>query len=461
MKKIIKYNLIALLALVFFISSCDDEDYTNYTELNPTSPTITVSGTGGFSLTESETTYKFDVTLSEAQVVDVALYVAQTAGDAISGADYQIVNSNSRVYIPANSTTGTLEIKILTDELIEGTETFTLTIGDEKTANAAITPVDVTFSIDNYTNNEFTFDMYWETDVLDQIGLDIDDDEAVNLRIIILNAADSSLWLAIDGSSYESFTYLTDTLSDGSMLPDGDYIIATDVSSTIDAGDYDAPLTIDLTLDFYQPGVINNTLLTYEAAFTNEFVCASYRVYLANLTKSGDTYTFDDDAYSIPSSPVTGDWQGTDGEYRNYESQIKSFINCDGLVISGFAFGLLQDPGWWGEPIVAGGTIPFDVDLDAGTIDIPFQYYCTTTYGGSLYDYQIEGWGTIDMSGEYPTAIINYYIYQDGWDFSNYLYSAGVMTYPYFVATLTLDPAGLPGKKSYSNIKLEKPSKKR
>jgi hypothetical protein len=458
MKKIIKYNLIALLAMVFVIYSCDSEDYTDHSNLSPASPTITVGGTGsGYTLTEAKTVYSFDVTLSVAQIADISLYVSQTDGDATNGEDFNIVNSNSRIYIPANTTTGTLVIEILGDEVIEAEETFTLTIGDERTANATITPVTVDFTLVNYTADDLTIEMSWDTDALDAIGLDIEPTEAVDLRMLILDPSDSSIIGTYDGAAFESFNVLSDTLDDGTYLLDGDYLIATDVYATVDAGDYNSALTVDVVLDFYQGGVIANDVLAFDGAFTNEFVCPGYRIYLANFSKVGTTYTFDENAYSIPSSPVTGTWYGTDGEYRDYESEIVSFIACEGLQISGFAFGLLQDPGWWGEPIVAGGAIPFDVNLVAGTIDIPFQYYCTTTYGGSLYDYQIEGWGTIDMSGEYPTAIINYYIYQDGWDFSDYLYSNGVMTYPYFVATLTMDPAGLPVKKSSSNIELEKP----
>ena len=70
MKKIIKYNLIALLAMVFFVYSCNEDDFTGYSKLTTTNPTVTISGiqSGGYTLLEAETSYTFDVTLSEAQI---------------------------------------------------------------------------------------------------------------------------------------------------------------------------------------------------------------------------------------------------------------------------------------------------------------------------------------------------------------------------------------------------------
>ncbi len=444
MKKIIKYNLIALLAMVFFVYSCDDDDYTGYSDLTATSPTITVSGIagGGYTLNESaETIYSFDVTLSEAQISDIALYVTQIDGNASAGTDYSIVNSNSRVYIPANTTTGQLQIQVLTDELIEGTETLTLQIGDERTTNASITPVTVDFTIENFTNADFSIEMAWSTDVADAIGLDLDADEVIDLRMLILNAADSSIWQVFDGSSFESFHALTDTADDGSYLPDGDYLIAVDVYSTIDAGDYQDIVTVDATLDFYQPGVINNDILEFEAITTNETPCSSYRTYLANLTKSGTTYTFDDDAfgYAWSADPATleGTWYGED----NYEYATQAVTSLSGstLQIYGLGFGWMED--YWGETITTGN--PVDIEFvwdETGKIVIPDQYYITTDWEGEPYDYNIVGTGVVNTCGDYAEMVITFDFVQDGWSVGGYMGEP-------WVETITLDP----GAKSVKN----------
>jgi len=461
MKKILNIKFSFLLAaMMVFLFSCDTEDYTGYSTLEPTSPTIAISNDySSINFIEQDSIFTFDVTLSEPQLVDVYVYIKQIAGDATEGDDFTILNDAGRLTIPFGSTTGQLIVKVLTDDVVEGIETFTLQLGDERTANATITPITVDFTINNVIENDLVINMTWETDVFDAVGLTLDPDEVINLRFLILDAADSSVIAIMDGLSFEEFGTESDTLLDGTFLPDGDYLIATDISSTIDAGDYNAPITIDLVLDFDQIGGYENKQLVYSGAFTNEFVCSTYRVYLANLTKSGTTYIFDDEAYSVPYHVLAGEWFGVDCDddgvsgYFDYESQVVVVQGC-ALEISGLGYDWLQD--FWGEDIVAGGTIELEVDMNTGIITIPNQYYCTTTYHGNPQDpYNIFGSGLVDMTGEYPTMTIEYELENYGYNWADWCNYYGYLSTPMFVANLTLDPAGLKSIANNGTLKFD------
>ncbi|HAF29987.1 MAG TPA: hypothetical protein DCG75_13180 [Bacteroidales bacterium] len=431
MKKIIKYNFIALLAIVFLAYSCSEDDNTGYSKLVPTSPTITVSGiaAGGYNLTETNTTYSFDVTLSVAQVADVALYVTQIDGDAEMGVDFSIVNSNNRVYIPANSTTGKLEIKVLSDELIEGTETFTLQIGDERTTNATVTPVEVTFTLSNYTNEFLDIDLSWETDVLDVIGLELDPADVGELSLLVFDASDV-LVIDAEGTNYSGL----DT------MPDGVYTLAAAFTSATDFGDLSEAVNFDITLDFFQAGVIDKSL-PFPAVIDNLFPCYDFRVYLATVTKAGSTYTIAEEiTYSIPERTA---WYGYDAYtvFGDYTSEVETAQGCDGdLLIYGLNAGWMFD--FWGETIVDEGNVRYVINEYTNEITIAEQYVFTTDYEGDLYPYTISGTGTYDNSGAFPTMHIEYVLDQDGFDPSGWAFNAGYQATPYFEANLTLDPSG-------------------
>lgn len=436
MKRFLKYNLIALLAMALFMSSCNDDDYTGYSDLVPTeNVSITVGGTGSFTLTEADSSYTFDVTLSAAQIVDVVLYANVTGGDATSGEDFKIANTGSRVYIPAGSTTGTLEIKILQDNLAEAAETFTVTIGDERTANATVDPVDVTFTLENYTENMLSIDMTWETDVADVIGLELDPDAVVDLRLLILNATDSSFVTGVDGSTFENYSGMD-------SLADGTYLIATDIYSTIDAGDYNAEVTIDVELGFNQSGVINNDILSLPGVMTNAYTLSDgYIVYLATITKSGDNYSYEASEWMINS--LVGSWNGEDASnvFWTEPSQVVTEIVDEKLMVTGLGFGWMTN--FWGEVIIDGGTVELVLNKKTGQVSIANQYYMTTTYGGEEQDpYTIVGSGRVYNIGQYPTMIIEYEMNNNATNWGAWMYDNGYSTYETFTAILTLDPSG-------------------
>ena len=89
----------------------------------------------------------------------------------------------------------------------------------------------------------------------------------------------------------------------------------------------------------------------------------------------------------------------------------------------------------WGEVIESEELVYYTVDA-SGTITIPFQELFTTSYNGSLYDYQVSGTGTYDNSGDVPVIHLEYVLEQDGFDVGAYWQGAGGMDTPYYIADL-------------------------
>jgi hypothetical protein len=446
MKSILKYTVF-LTTVMLFLFSCEKDDYTGDSKLKPSNPTVTVSGIdpAGYNFIEKDSVFSFDVILSVAQIVDVKLQVTQIAGDATAGADYEIVNSGSEVVIPAYSTTGKLIIKVKSDNIREDTESFTLQIGNETTANASITPVEAVFTIGNYTEDAFVVDMNWTTDIATSIGIEKDPDEVVNMRMLIIDNSTGLIVAVENGLTFETYAAF-DTLVDGT------YSIATDISSTVDLGDYNAPVNIDLELVFNQAGVINDKVLSFPKVMTNEFPCDAYRTYLATVTKEGSTYTIVKSvSYLVPE---VLNWYGTDTEF-GYPSQVRTLAGCD-LLIGGLNHGWIFD--FWGEEIVDSVDVVYTIDVD-GIINIPEQDYFTTLYNGLEYLYQIVGTGTLDESGLFPVMHIEYEIILDGFYPGQWSFDNGYMSTPYFVADLTLEPNLKRATLKKSSIKIPLPKK--
>ena len=431
MKKINKYIYIMVAALAFLFTACDEDDNTGASGLVPTNPTISVDvPSGGVNLLEAKTTYLFDVSISDVQIADISIYISAIAGTATLGDDFTIDNGNSRVYIPAGKTTGTVSITVLEDELLEETETFTIQIGDERTANAVLTPVTVDFTLTNLTVDDLAIGLSWETDVVDAIGLELDADEAVDLRLLLIDVAADTIYAIENGESFEELLI-------GEDVPDGEYLLKVDIASTINAGDFNSAINIDLMLQFDQVGVINSHILSFPQALTNEFTCSTYQIELATITKSGGSFTIDE-AYAIPFSPYAGDWLGTDS---GYDSQVSFSLGCD-LNVFGLNHAWMED--FWGEEVVKEELVAITIDETAGTVEILEQDYITTLYDGDEYPYTIKGTGTYDNSGEFAMMTIVYEVFQDGFSPSQWAAASGYQDDPFFTAVLTMDPAGLP-----------------
>ncbi len=106
---------------------------------------------------------------------------------------------------------------------------------------------------------------------------------------------------------------------------------------------------------------------------------------------------------------LVGAWTGTDGTY--WDSKVTTTLSGSDLSVSGLSFGMIE--GWWGEPIVAGGTFTMKV-IGNGKFEIPRQYIYTTTYNASEFRYEVEGTGKWTNCGEKPTMELTYDIYYEG-----------------------------------------------
>jgi hypothetical protein len=265
--------------------------------------------------------------------------------------------------------------------------------------------------------------MTWTTDVKEAIGLDVPPEEAANLRLKILDH-DQAVVKIVNTSAFEEYAFLA-------SMPDGKYYIVTDLASTINAGDFNAPLNISIDLSFSQKGILSETI-PYVNIMTNDFTCDSYYTVLASVTKTGSTYSVESigkaEWYVDPVSLV-GTWDAID-QYE-FVDNVEATFTDGKLYIYGLGVDMIEN--WWGEPVIASNPVPVIFDFtQLGAISIDDQYYFTTTYGGDPYDYNIVGTGKVSLCGATPVITITYDIKYsaDGWSIGDYL---GEL----FIATLT------------------------
>ncbi len=103
-------------------------------------PTASLTAGATNSVGEGAGNYVFSVTISAASAVDTVITV-NTAGVTATGAGTDFGNlSNATITIPAEQTSGTINIPITNDTTYEGNETFTVTIsGINMTGGASAT----------------------------------------------------------------------------------------------------------------------------------------------------------------------------------------------------------------------------------------------------------------------------------------------------------------------------------
>jgi len=290
-------------------------------------------------------------------------------------------------------------------------------------------------------------DLSWESNALDVIGMEIDPLQVANLRLRILKSDLTAAVTAINTAGYESFNNFH-------TLADGKYFIAVDLTSTIDAGDFNAPISLDLQLDFSQRGIQEESY-SFPDIMTNQFVCSAYRVYLGYVTKTGSNYEFTKEI-TKPVSVYSGVWLGVDSADVAYPSEVETYQGC-ALQIKGLVNGWMSE--FWGEVIVKGGYANITIDATTGVVTIPDQYYCTTKYNGAVQPvYNIVGSGTYDATGTYPKMTIEYTVKQGADDWAQWMFDEGYQDLNKFIAILTLDPAGLP-EGTVKSLSIQTPKK--
>ena len=235
MKNINKLLLMLMIGSV--IVSCEKDDFTGHSKQVPTSPSITSAGpTVGTVAQIDEDEFSYTVTMSEPQIVDVAVHVVQTAGDAIWGVNFDI---DERMIISAGETTGSFTLSILEPGCDPASNlNFTLAIGDEKTANASISPLEISGTITPYVSSSLDMEFTWDGDFDGDTA-----DDLVDIDIVVFDGGFNFIGGAFTGG-FESFSL------DG---PADTYYIYADYWAGYDAGDF-GPIEFPVTTDYARCG---------------------------------------------------------------------------------------------------------------------------------------------------------------------------------------------------------------
>jgi len=303
------FSYLLALTIGLFIVSCGQEDYTGTSTFVPTAPSLSVTtSVSSASLIEDNSVYTFTATLSEPQLVDVKLFVTQVGGDATLGADYTVDGS---LVIAAGSTSAKGKIKILSDNLVEATETVSIQIGDNNTANAQITPATMDFTILNYTDGDLVVDMSWAmgSKTTDDTGSVIDPTTFADLRLLLTDAPNNSAILdGSDGGSFETYVL--------TGAPDGEYYLVADFYAVDESINRD----LNLNLTFNQAGIINDLSMDFPAALNSTNSCSSVYYVMAKVIKSGDSYTITQIAEKSPvtAAPFIGTATVVVDEWEDY-----------------------------------------------------------------------------------------------------------------------------------------------
>lgn len=414
--------MLLVLAGLFTMQSCNKDDASTviteqaFTQPEIISPAVRADGTVLFTGSTVNLTWK-----------------SVNPGDPEKWDVYFGTSENPPLYKAAHTA------QTLTVPVVDGQEYFWKVVVVDANGVATKTPVNSFIAV-NGTNAEMAVDLSVTTDVLTAVGLNLTADKTVDLRLLILKKSDMSIVSAVDdGAAAESY-------HDFGTLADGEYILGVDIFSTINAGDFNKPISLSLALHFDQLGMVNETL-EFPKVMTNANPCSLYRTYLASVKKDGSKYTISKAVSYLAPSVLT--WKGTDADYP---SEVTSTESCAGKTMRGVGFGWMLD--WWGETIVSGGTLNYTIS--GNKITIPLQKYCKTTYKGAAQpEYSIQGTGTIDNSGAFPVYTIQYDFIQSGSSIATVSMDYGWPT-PYFEAKITTDPAGL---KSASIPSINRPDK--
>jgi len=412
-RRLLFFVMMFALAGLFTMQSCN-EDETSFTEFGSfTDPVLVTPGDGEYvNVTGTTVELQWESTDSDGdtEAWDVYFGTASTPPLVASGVGQQSY----------------------TADVVVGNDYYWRVI--IKDSHGVITRSPIwSFSVVD-PDADLVLTMSWDTDVLTAIGLDLDPRDVADMRLLILDPTDNSIIAEEDGSGFEEY-------ADFNTLDDGTYLIATDIFSTIDAGDFNEPVSLDIDLDFEQLGTLSQTL-SFPKVMDNLSPCSDYYTILAEVVKTGKTYTFTKSvsyAWSAVLADLVGTWQGVDN--YGYDSQVVTTLPGTDLLIDGLAFEWMDD--WWGEVIQSGNPVNMVFDWNSsGGVSIEDQYYLTTLYAGELYDYNIVGTGTFVTCGKYPVLILEFDLIQDGFSVGTWAYENGYAETEFFTTTITLDPDG-------------------
>ncbi len=435
--------------LVIAFAGCEKDDFTGHSQLVPTNPTITVDmGTIPTVIDGVKQAHKITLNMDAAQIVDVAVHVMVIDGTATQGVDFDVP---STVTIKAGRTSASFAVTFYGDVDFEETETFTIQIGDERVANATMTPVTQEFSIENFEDTDIAIEFSWMPEAYTQHGDAIDYTDIADMMLYIEKPDGSTD--VVDGGAFEGYVISGDSI-------DGTYTIATAFYSAMQFPD---AVDMNFGLAYNQPGVFTASQSYVGLANTATANCV-VTIYMAEVEKAGTTYTLTENAYVVDSyvfdeNDFVGVYGGADGFTGVggdfwYNNPVTVAFPGD-VTIDGLGHGWMLD--FWGETVTTSTPVVMVMNTD-GTLTIADQYCMTTDYDGSPYDYNIIGTGT--WSGCNPAVLhIEYDLIQDGFSVGGWTFDPGGWNVvDYFTADLTMG-----ANKSFAtpskNVKIDKPKR--
>ncbi len=301
MKNILKTGIFLLLTSPLFLSCETVEDVVlprndkSTVNLSTTSVTVTEGGSATITITT-------DTPISKA--MHFKLY--QTGGTAEAGVDYSFAEYSAadygpiggRIYIPAHSSTGSVEIMGLTDFAVDGkTATFELRSSEAKNGVVG-SSTEVSVSIADFQSEDLDVILSWATSDEENWHADSQD-----LDFFIRNSA---------GSYVGSFAAATGSFPEHNVIsaawPDDTYYIDVDYWAPEDftfPGD-PALFTVEHILTIGKVGVFSTVVknnYTDADATTSEYLQWSgygafggdgYWAGVASIEKVGTTYTIKD-----------------------------------------------------------------------------------------------------------------------------------------------------------------------
>jgi len=278
------------VAIILVFSACNKDDYTGYSKLTPTDPTITVAfgdvtsiPDAGNYTGETDSTITVNVSMDVAQIVDVAVFISVIDGNATEGEDFSL--SANEIFIKAGETSTSFDITVIKDDLVESIETFTVQVGDQRTANANIVPVAAKFTIPNYTSDDIIFSLEWSTESVryDEDGEELSATDIADMEYYLLDAGMTMLYAGSDGGGFEEF------IAEAALIPDGDYVLYTEFYWAWDFGDTGG-VDLDFVVGYNQPGIQNGTFEFKAALNSDDYFGGGYAVF-CSVTKAGNIWT--------------------------------------------------------------------------------------------------------------------------------------------------------------------------
>lgn len=371
---------ISLTTLSFLAFACDKDEFTGDSKLTPTNPTVAIGLPEPANFIEKDSTFEVTITINTPQVVDIIIPLTIVDGDATEGDDFTI---DHEVFIPAHRTSAKATIKVLADEIVEETETFTVQVGGERTANAQIASQTVVFTIMNVTEGDLPLHFSWDLEYFDATGTVVSPDDVADM-ILYITDQNGNVLEEVDGATFEDFVI-------PSSWTDGEYLVKAGVYAVINPGQLGGPPVLDLNLDYAQVGKLNATTFSFPGAFTG--ILCDWNIFtMASIVKSGTDYTVTSiGAFDFNLSEFTGAYSANEPGYGDYDVNF-TIDDCNTIINDNFWDGGLE--------------VAYVLDPEAGTANIPLQVLDASAFG--LGNITVEGSGTYDS--ETFSMVVDYVV---------------------------------------------------